>query len=96
MKYLLALLLILTGAAAVEAGCIWQFECDQSGNCRQIPLCDSTLDLVPLKPLAIAPLVLPPIAPIPRPVLPPLGTSSCRQAYICNNWGQCGFQTVCQ
>ncbi len=96
MKYVLALFLVVSGVAAANAGCIWRFECDQAGNCRQVPICDSTLDIAPIKPPAIAPIVLTPIAPISRPVLPPLGTSSCRQAYICNNWGQCGFQTVCQ
>ena len=96
MKYLIALLLIILGTAPADARCVWKFECGQSGACRQVPICDSSIDLVPIKPLRVPPIRLAPIAPIPRVVLPPLGTRSCRQAYICNNMGQCGFQTVCQ
>ncbi len=95
MKYFLAFLLIAAAAASAQARCVWQFECDRSGNCRQVPICDSTLDIAPIRPLAVPPIVLPPVAPIPRPVVPPIGTSSCRQAYLCNSMGQCGFQTVC-
>ena len=82
-------------AAPSFAGCTWEFECDAYGNCRQIPLCDSTLDIVPPKPPAIAPIPPPAIAPIPEPTIPPIGTTSCRQAYICDSWGNCSFQTVC-
>ena len=96
MNYLLAFLLIVLGAAAANAGCVWKFECPAAGACRQVPICDSAIDLVPIKPLRMAPLVLPPVAPIAPVVLPPLGTRSCRQAYICNSMGQCGYQTVCQ
>ena len=95
MKSFLALLMIVTGAASAQARCIWQFECNSVGNCRQVPICDSTLDIAPIRPLAVPPIVLPPVAPIPRLVVPPIGTSSCRQAYLCNSVGQCSFQTVC-
>jgi hypothetical protein len=94
-KWLVLAAFLLTSAQQVEAACTWNFECDKWGNCRQVPLCDSTLDIVPPRPPALAPIPPPAVAPDQRPTIPPLGTSSCRQAYICNSWGSCSFQTVC-
>ena len=93
---LIAFALMLVGPIYANAGCIWEFECDSWGNCRQVPLCDSTLDIVPPRSPAIAPIPAPTIRPIPQPIIPPLGTSSCRQAYLCDSWGSCRWETVCQ
>ena len=82
--------------ATVYAGCVWKWDCDQWGNCRQMPLCDSTLDIVPPKPPAIAPIPSPSIPPIQSPTIPPIGTSSCSQEYICDDYGNCRWQNVCQ
>lgn len=93
---LLLLAMVTLAADSAEAKCRWQFVCDESGNCQHKPLCDSTIDLVPIEPPRIAPIVPPAIKPIQPPVLPPLGTSSCDQVRVCNNFGQCRWQTVCR
>ncbi|GIX46351.1 MAG: hypothetical protein KatS3mg131_0562 [Candidatus Tectimicrobiota bacterium] len=37
--------------AQADAGCRWEWLCDQYGRCAQKPICDSTLDIVPPRPL---------------------------------------------
>jgi len=49
---------------------------------------DGPLELQPLPPL-------PTIRPIQPPALPPIGTRTCQQRYICDK-GQCTWRTVCQ
>ena len=77
-----------------EAACTWTWDCS-TGTCRQIPICDSTLDLPPLRPAEIAPIPAPSIKPLHRPVLPPLGTRSCDERYLCDGFS-CRWQTVCE
>ena len=99
MRYVFAMasaLLCLLILKEAEAGCTWEFECDAWGNCRQVPLCDSAFDIPPPAPAAVAPIPPPAVAPILTPGIPPPGTTSCRQAYICDSWGNCDFQIVCQ
>ena len=40
--------------------------------------------------------VAPSIAPINPPTIPPPGTTSCRQAQICDQFGNCRWQQVCR
>src|SRR6516225_8660040 len=40
--------------------------------------------------------VAPSIAPINPPTIPPLGTTSCRQAQTCDQFGNCRWQQVCR
>ena len=93
--FMATVLVMILFAPDTQAACIWQHECDAWGNCRQVPICDSALDIVPVRPPALAPIPAPTIRPIQRPTLPPLGTSSCRQAYLCS-MGNCRWQTVCR
>ena len=37
-----------------HAKCVWRHECDYSGNCRPVALCDSNLEIVPIQPLGPA------------------------------------------
>jgi hypothetical protein len=60
------------------------------------PLCSSPLDIPPICPPRICPIVGPSIAPINPPTLPPVGTWSCRQARICDPYGNCRWQQVCE
>jgi len=95
---LLAVAVVAITAAIVgpaEAGCRWEWLCDQCGRCAQKPICDSTLDIVPPRPPSIAPIVPPSIQPIPRPTIPPIGTQQCRQVRRCDSWGNCVWDTVC-
>lgn len=94
-KGLLVSIAFLTFASGrANAACEWTWDCS-TGTCRQIPLCDSTLDLPPLRPPEIAPIPSPSIKPLHRPVLPPLGTRSCDEKYLCNGFS-CRWQTVCE
>jgi hypothetical protein len=79
----------LASAAAAECTC----EC-VSG--RMQPLCDSSIDLAPICPLQICPLVAPALPPLSAPTLPPLGTSSCQPARVCDTFGNCRWQQVCR
>jgi hypothetical protein len=91
MVGLLALLLVPTLS---DAGCRWDWDCTRT-PCRQIQVCDSTIDLPAIRPPEIAPIPAPSIPPIPSPSIPPIGTSQCRQVNLCNQWGQCRWETVC-
>ena len=82
-RWTLTLLALLTTAQLAHADCRWEYDCS-SYPCRQIPVCDNSED----RPLPIAP-----IPPIPR--IPPLGTSFCRQVYVCTG-AYCQWQDICQ
>lgn len=84
----------LAGSSAANAACTWKWDCS-TGTCRQVSVCENAIDMPPLKPLELPPLVMPGIAPIPSPTLPPIGTRQCSPRYLCNSYGQCSWQTVC-
>jgi hypothetical protein len=90
----IAALIAATAATPANAQCTWTWDCT-SGQCRQVPICRSPIDLPPLRPLELPPLAPPTIRPLPTPQLPPLGTRQCTQRYICNG-GQCQWKQVCQ
>lgn len=86
--------------ALVGLGMLWT-EANASCTCQCVngemrPLCSSAMDLPPICPLVIcpmAPLSLEPISPL---TLPPIGTSHCRQAQVCDRYGNCRWQQVCR
>jgi hypothetical protein len=97
MKRIIAItaaLIAATAATPANAQCQWRWDCT-NGQCRQVPICRSAIDLPPLRPLELPPLPTPTLRPLPTPQLPPLGTRQCTQRYICAN-GQCQWQQVCQ
>ena len=94
-RIVLLIAVFITFAVPAKAGCVWEFQCDAYGNCRQVAICDSSLDLVPIKPSAVPPIVSPSIAPVPQSVVPAVGTTSCRQVRLCDSWGNCSYQMVC-
>lgn len=77
-----------------HASCVWQWDCT-GGQCRQVPICNSTLDIPPVEPARIAPIPAPTIPPISSPMVPPVGTSQCAPRYFCEG-GACQWRTVCQ
>jgi hypothetical protein len=91
MRTLTAALLLLCIPTLASAECL----CACVNGTMQ-PLCQSTLDLPPLCPATICPLATPSIAPISPLTLPPLGTSECRQARVCDTFGNCQWQQVCR
>jgi hypothetical protein len=60
------------------------------------PLCSSAIDLPPICPLTLCPLSAPSIVPMAPLTLPPLGSSDCRMAQVCNAFGNCRWQRVCE
>jgi hypothetical protein len=86
--------LILASPAAGACRDVW--DCSR-GPCRQVQVCDSPFDKPLPPPVAIPPTPLPPpnnlFLP---PALPPLGATSCHQVYLCDNFGRCSWQNVCQ
>jgi hypothetical protein len=92
----LLLLLALGIATTIQAACRWTWDCTRGYPCRQVPVCDSAIDLPSVPPAQISPISPPSIAPIPAPVVPPIGTTQCRQAYLCDARGRCAWRTVCQ
>ena len=98
---ILALLSIPLGIALIfptssEAGCRWEWLCDASGDCIQAPVCDSTVEVPPVRPPEVAPVVPPDITPITPPTIPPIGTTDCHQVRRCDDDGTCVWDTVCR
>jgi hypothetical protein len=90
-------LMVLIGFAGAHAACQWTWDCSAGpGQCRQVPVCDSTLDIPMPRPPAVAPIPMPTVRPVAMPTIPPIGTQSCAPRYLCNNLGQCAWQTICQ
>lgn len=92
---LLVLFLNLFATPPALADCRWTWDCSK-GSCRQVQVCDSTIDSPRIRPPEIAPIPSPSIEPIPRPTIPPVGTSQCAQRYLCDSRGNCNWQTVCR
>lgn len=82
----------LLGVSAAYAGC----QCVCIGGENQ-PICSSAMELPPLCPPRVCPIEPARVEPIQRPVLPPLGTSDCRQRQVLNPYtGQYEWRTVCR
>jgi hypothetical protein len=89
MTWIVLFLALVSFCTAAQAACV----------CRCIdgvmqPLCSSALDIQPMC-MGICGPTMPSIAPIMPPTLPPLGTSDCRLAQVCNMFGNCRWRQVC-
>jgi hypothetical protein len=91
MRSLLIGILFLMVAGSAHASCVCQCVDGQMQ-----PICQSSIDLPPICPASICPIAAPSTAPINPATLPPLGTSQCRQARVCDTSGHCQWQQVCQ
>ena len=74
---------------------------DAGGLCQCVdgqmqPLCQSSIDVRPVCPAAVCPIAVPSIAPVKPATIPPIGTSQCRQARVCDTFGNCQWQEVCR
>ena len=77
---------------AAEARCVCRCV---NGNMQ--PLCSSTLDIPPICPPTVCQIRTPSLAPLPSLKLPPLGTTSCRQAQVLNPYtGRYEWKRVCR
>jgi hypothetical protein len=86
-----AFTLLLLGSATANAACTCQCVDGQMQ-----PLCENSMELPPLCPLAICPLTPRSIAPLNPRTLSPLGTSQCQQAQVCDRSGNCLWQQACR
>jgi hypothetical protein len=92
MKRILIIAYAIIGLASpAQAGCTCL-----CANGQMQPLCSSALDLPPICAPTICPIASPSIPPISPPSIPPIGTSQCRQARICDQFGNCSWQQVCR
>lgn len=80
----------------VAAACRYEWDCSQGYPCRQVPICDSPLDVPASTAPGISPIPPPSIRPVPTPTVPPVGTQSCQPTYLCDSIGRCAWRTVCQ
>ncbi len=87
MRYLLLFLMLSFNA---HADCQWRWDCT-SGNCEQIPVCQSFLDFVPTAPLQLPPKVKPA-----RIVNNHnnIWTMQCAQRKFCN-YKECTLENIC-
>ena len=60
------------------------------------PLCRDSLSVPPICPPTICPIMPPSVTPINPPTIPPIGTTYCRQARVCDTFGNCQWQQVCR
>jgi hypothetical protein len=91
---LIVVLVMLLFPTLLLAQCTWKWDCS-SYPCKQVPICSSSIDLIPIKPPEVPPIPPPSIKPINIPTIPPIGTTKCEQRYICAE-GQCSWQQVCK
>ena len=55
-------------AIPVDAACTWTWDCSGgAGQCVQVPICNSSLDIPPPRPPQVAPIAPPTVAPVPTP-----------------------------
>ena len=92
---LAATFLALLLPTPAEATCVWEWVCNDSGDCRHVSICDSTIEIAPVEPPSIQPIVPPSIQPIAPPRVPPVGTTQCVQVQRQNVSGSWYWDTVC-
>ncbi len=66
-------------------------------NGQVVALCESTLDIEPICPPRVCPIVTPSVRPIDPPRVPPIGTKNCSSEQVYNSaTGRYEWQEVCQ
>lgn len=99
MKAILLCIVLAAGGlllpANATAGCTWKWDCTGGYPCKRVPICESAIDIVPIKPPGISPIPPPSVKPIQPPSVPPIGTTSCQTRYICER-GSCDWRKVCR
>lgn len=93
---LVAASLILLGASVsggnASAACVCRCV---DGEVKAI--CSSSIDLPPICAPRICPLTPPSLEPLPRPTLPPIGTKTCRQEQVYNEYTKrYEWKTICR
>ena len=84
MKALLALIVLLLSSQSFAA-CRWAFidhDFNTSTPAIRQQICDNTLDVPAIKPPAIQPIQQPQIRPLQPLVIPPIGTTRCRNVSV--------------
>ncbi len=84
---------LFLGVTAQEAGATCRCLCVDG---RMQPICERKTEIAPLCPLTLCPSRRVQMAPLGPLMLPPLGTSKCRQAWVCNSDRKCAWQSLCR
>lgn len=94
MRYLVLFAFILSSLSL--GVCYVKQVCDSWGNCSPQQVCDNTYDIPSVDIAPIQPVVPPVVEPLPSMTLPPLGTTSCKKMRVCDSFGNCQWQELCQ
>ena len=89
------LLVLFSLAPYADAACTWTWDCTR-GQCQQLPVCDYSSEIPPLRPLETPPVASPSLRPLQPHIFAPPGKRACREAYICTNNGDCRWKPVCE
>jgi hypothetical protein len=63
---------------------------------KVLPLCTNTVEVPPVCAARVCPPGPASLAPVVAPKLPPVGTTVCRQAQVCDHRGNCRWRQVCE
>jgi hypothetical protein len=77
------------------AECEWKWTCDGQNHCESVPICESKLDLVPIRPPSMKPIAPFSLEPMEREPLPPVGFKRCRQKQVRRD-GEWAWEEVCR
>lgn len=91
--YRFNLLLIIAGA--IMCSDAWASCTCKCVDGEMQPLCQNSFDVPPVCPPAVCSPVPPSVAPIMPPTVPPIGATSCHPAQVCDQYGNCRWQKVC-
>lgn len=91
MKKILLFVSLIFISYGVNAGC----RCVCMGGQNQ-PVCSNSLDLPPICPPRVCPIEPPSIAPIQSPRVPPIGTKTCTQKQVYDDYsGTYKWKEIC-
>jgi hypothetical protein len=104
---LVTLGLLLATATTAAAACRWEWDCSGGYPCKQVQVCDNTLnspairpygavELPAIKPPGVSPIPGSPVRPVQPPTIPPVGTTKCQDERKCDASGDCRWETTCR
>jgi hypothetical protein len=74
---------LLLAATAANANCVSQRDCTGDA-CRQVPICDSSIHVVPPQTSSVPPISPPSVQSIAPPTVHPVVASRCAPRNVCN------------
>lgn len=95
---------VIRRGSMILCGLLWVATAKPAGaacNClcvngRMQAVCERVTEIQPVCPLRLCPSRRAEMAPLGPLVVPPLGTSKCRQAWVCDSQRRCSWQPLCR